>query len=158
MDPSPKSAEIFPQNLVLGYETFLGGEFRRERATFHELAEKGQHPHTLVIGCCDSRVMPEEIFAAAPGEIFDIRNVANLVPPFADHERHHSVWAAVDYALTALRVKCIVVLGHGKCGGVHAYVEGGSARFAATLEFPRRARPLDRPDRPGGAPPRRRAR
>ena len=102
LDRLAKPGEIFPQNLVLGYETFLGGEFRRERATFHELAEKGQHPHTLVIGCCDSRVMPEEIFAAAPGEIFDIRNVANLVPSFDDHERHHSVWAAVDYALTRI--------------------------------------------------------
>ncbi len=121
--------EIFPSQLVQGYERFLGGDFRRERSSFHELAEKGQHPHTLVIGCCDSRVMPEEIFGAAPGEIFDIRNVANIVPPFAANLAHHSAWAAIEYGVTALRVGCIVVLGHGNCGGVRAFVEGGAEKY-----------------------------
>jgi carbonic anhydrase len=124
---------LFPSALVEGYESFLSGDFRRERHTFHCLAEKGQHPHTLVIGCCDSRVMPEEIFAAAPGEIFDVRNVANLVPPFTADLRHHSAWAAVDYALSALKVKCVVVLGHAKCGGVRAFVDGGPEKYEAPL-------------------------
>ena len=125
--------DVFPSNLARGYETFLNGDFRRERTSFHELAEKGQHPHTLVIGCCDSRVLPEEVFDAAPEEIFDIRNVANLVPPFAATLSHHSAWAAVDYGVMVLRVKCIVVLGHGRCGGVRAYVEGGAEKFERPL-------------------------
>ncbi len=133
MNTAAKGEEVFPSHLVQGYESFLGGDFRRERLSFHELAEKGQHPHTLVIGCCDSRVMPEEIFGAAPGEIFDIRNVANIVPPFAANLSHQSAWAAIDYGVTALRVRCIVVLGHGKCGGVRAFVEGGAEKYQSPL-------------------------
>jgi carbonic anhydrase len=129
MNAAANEEEIFPPHLVRGYEDFLGGDFRRERLSFHELAEKGQHPHTLVIGCCDSRVMPEEIFGAAPGEIFEIRNVANIVPPFAANLAHHSAWAAIDYGVTALRVRCVVVLGHGKCGGIRAFVEGGAEKY-----------------------------
>jgi len=133
MENTANPDDHFPPNLVQGYEAFLTGDFRRDRASFHELAEKGQHPHTLVIGCCDSRVMPEEIFGAAPGEIFDIRNVANIVPPFAANLSHHSAWAAIEYGVTVLRVRCVVVLGHGKCGGISAFVEGGAEKYAAPL-------------------------
>ena len=133
MDAAAESDEFFPSQLVQGYESFLNGDFRRERPNFHELAERGQHPHTLVIGCCNSRVTPEEIFDAAPGEIFDVRNVANLVPPFAENLAHHSAWAAVDYGVSVLRVKRIVVLGHGRCGGVRAFVEGGEGKFERPL-------------------------
>jgi len=125
--------EILPSSLIAGYENFLRGDFKYERQTFHDLAANGQHPHTLVIGCCDSRVMPEEIFAAAPGEIFDIRNVANIVPPFSHELQHHSAWAAIHYGVAVLKVRSIVVLGHGRCGGVRAFVEAGPERFAAPL-------------------------
>ncbi len=123
-------ADILSPDLRAGYEEFLAGRFLRERQRFHDLAKTGQHPHTLVIGCCDSRVTPEEIFGAEPGEIFDVRNVANLVPPCTPDNYHHGSWAAIDYAVSNLRVKHIVVLGHAKCGGVRAYVErhaGGAA-------------------------------
>ncbi len=123
MDESNQQQNLFPPELAEGYERFLNGDFRRERESFHDLAEKGQHPQTLVIGCCDSRVMPEEIFDAAPGEIFDVRNIANLVPPFAGAATHISAWAAVDYAVTVLKVTNIIVLGHGKCGGVRAFID-----------------------------------
>ncbi len=126
MGEAAKPDDFFPPHLVQGYESFLQGDFRRERTSFHDLAEKGQHPHTLVIGCCDSRVTPEEIFDAAPGEIFDVRNIANLVPPFGETLSHHSAWAAVDYAVAVLRVSCIVVLGHGRCGGVRAFIEASA--------------------------------
>lgn len=122
-----------PPALAAGYEKFLTGDFRTERKTFHDLAEEGQHPHSLVIGCCDSRVSPEEIFGAAPGEIFDVRNVANLVPPFGEGNNHHSAWAAIDYAVTTLKVKNIVVLGHASCGGVRAFVAAGAEAFAQPL-------------------------
>ncbi len=84
-----------------------------------------------MIGCRDSRVLPEEIFGAAPGEIFDIRNVVNIAPPFAANLSRHSAWAAIDYGVTALRVRCIVVLGHGGCSGVRALVEGGAEKYQA---------------------------
>jgi len=109
--------------LLEGYESFLSGRFQSERRKFRELAQCGQHPHTLVIGCCDSRVTPEEIFDAEPGEIFDVRNVANLVPPHASNDYHHGSWAAIDYAVSNLRVSQIVVLGHARCGGVRAFLE-----------------------------------
>jgi carbonic anhydrase len=123
----PAADEVFPAHLTHGYARFLAGDFLRECKTFHDLAEQGQHPHSLVIGCCDSRVMPEEIFGAGPGEIFDVRNVANIVPPFTEVLSHHSVWAAVDYGVNVLRVQKIVVLGHARCGGVRAFVEAGAA-------------------------------
>jgi carbonic anhydrase len=124
----------FPQLLLDGYRGFLTARYPRERDRFERLAEKGQHPHTLVIGCCDSRVTPEEIFNALPGEIFDVRNVANLVPPSSETNYHHGSWAAIDYAVSNLRVKHIVVLGHARCGGVRAYVERHAAGAAPAKE------------------------
>jgi carbonic anhydrase len=137
MTDAVQPADFLSPELTAGYEAFLSGRFLRERRKFHELAQTGQHPHTLVIGCSDSRVTPEEIFNALPGEIFDVRNVANLIPPCAPDNYHHGSWAAIDYAVTNLRVKHIVVLGHAKCGGVRAYVErhGGAADELATGDY-----------------------
>ena len=125
---------LLPDALVEGYEGFLTGKFPRERQRFQDLATIGQHPHTLIIGCCDSRVTPEEIFNVEPGELFDVRNVANLVPPCSADNYHHGSWAAIDYAVTALRVKHIVVLGHAKCGGVRAFVESHAGVAEPALE------------------------
>jgi len=125
-----RQAPLLSRHLLEGYESFLSGRFQRERQRFHELAERGQHPHTLVIGCCDSRVTPEEIFDVEPGEIFDVRNVANLVPPHSSSNYHHGSWAAIDFAVSNLQVSQIVVLGHARCGGVRAFLErdlGGAA-------------------------------
>src|SRR5215831_4730506 len=112
-----------PQDLIEGYRAFHRGQLRREQARYRELAERGQSPEIMVIGCCDSRVSPEVIFDAGPGELFVVRNVANLVPPYAPDAGHHGVSAALEFAVGALRVKHIVVLGHAGCGGVRAYAE-----------------------------------
>ncbi|MBN9981001.1 carbonic anhydrase, partial [Listeria monocytogenes] len=81
---------------------------------------KGQSPKVMVIACSDSRVDPAQIFDTSPGEIFVVRNVANLVPPFELDGRRHGVSAALEFAVTQLEVSEIVVMGHGQCGGVHA--------------------------------------
>jgi len=113
----------FPQRLIDGYNAFAAGRLQREQDRYRELAERGQSPQIMVIGCCDSRVSPEVIFDAGPGELFVVRNVANIVPPYAPDERAHGVSAALEFGVGALRVKHIVVLGHAHCGGVKAYAE-----------------------------------
>jgi carbonic anhydrase len=112
-----------PSHLVEGYKVFLGGRFRSEEARFRSLAIKGQKPTTMVIGCCDSRVAPEAIFDAGPGELFVLRNVAALIPPYEPDDHFHGASAALEYAVMALEVQHIVVLGHGQCGGVRAYAQ-----------------------------------
>jgi len=114
---------LLPEHLVEGYETFLKGRFDQEHERFRELAVKGQRPTTMVIGCCDSRVSPETIFDARPGELFVLRNVANLIPPFEPDDHYHGASAALEYAVMALKVQHIVVLGHAQCGGVTAFAE-----------------------------------
>jgi carbonic anhydrase len=116
-------AMIFPQRLIDGYNAFAGGRLRREQDRYRELAEAGQSPQIMVIGCCDSRVSPEVIFDASPGELFVVRNVANIVPPYAPDERAHGVSAALEFGVGALRIRHIVVLGHARCGGVRAFAE-----------------------------------
>jgi carbonic anhydrase len=113
----------FPQRLLAGYRVFLSERLPREQTRFRELAERGQSPEIMVIGCCDSRVSPEVIFDARPGELFVVRNVANLVPPYAPDEGYHGVSAALEFAVAALKVKHIVVLGHAHCGGVRAFAD-----------------------------------
>ena len=113
----------FPQRLIDGYNAFAGGRLQREQNRYRELAERGQSPQFMVIGCCDSRVSPEVIFDARPGELFVVRNVANLIPPYSPDGAYHGVSAALEFGVGALRVKHIVVLGHAHCGGVRAYAE-----------------------------------
>lgn len=114
---------MFPQRLTDGYASFLNGGLSEERERYQDLAKNGQRPEVMVIGCGDSRVAPEIIFNARPGEIFVIRNIANLVPPCeSDAETSfHGTSAAIEFAVNALKVKHIVVLGHASCGGVAAY-------------------------------------
>ncbi|WP_424360537.1 carbonic anhydrase [Methylocystis parvus] len=122
-DMSPAASGGFPPHLVEGYKVFLDGRFRSEQARFRNLAIKGQKPTTMVIGCCDSRVAPEAIFDAGPGELFVLRNVAALVPPYEPDDHFHGASAALEYAIMALEVQHVVVLGHGKCGGVKAFAQ-----------------------------------
>ncbi len=117
------TSSVFPQRLRQGYEAFLGGRFGRERQRYEELAENGQKPSILLIGCCDSRVAPELIFDAGPGEIFVVRNVANLAPPYAPNDDYHGTSAAIEFAVMGLKVQHIVVMGHAQCGGVRAYAD-----------------------------------
>ena len=113
----------FPRRLIEGYHAFLGGRLAREQDRYRELAESGQSPEVMVIGCCDSRVSPEVIFDARPGELFVVRNVANIVPPYQPDGHAHGVSAALEFGVAALKVKHIVVLGHAHCGGVRAFAE-----------------------------------
>jgi carbonic anhydrase len=113
----------FPSRLLDGYRNFRGSRLQAEQSRYRELAERGQSPETMVIGCCDSRVSPETIFDAGPGELFVVRNVANLVPPYAPDGGAHGVSAALEFGVQVLRVKHIVVLGHAQCGGIKALVE-----------------------------------
>ena len=113
----------FPQQLIDGYRAFLVGRLRLEQDRYRDLAESGQAPQIMVIGCCDSRVSPEVIFNARPGELFVVRNVANIVPPYAPDQQAHGVSAALEFAVGVLKIKHIVVLGHAQCGGVKAFVE-----------------------------------
>src|SRR5882757_9466377 len=114
---------MFPDQLSQGYRSFLGDRFRQERRRYRALAESGQSPEIMVIGCCDSRVSPEVIFDARPGELFVMRNVANLVPPYETDGKYHGVSAALEFGVGVLKVKHIVILGHAHCGGVRAFAE-----------------------------------
>ena len=112
----------FPTQLLSGYETFTAHRLPTEQTRYRELSERGQSPAIMVIGCCDSRVSPEVIFDAGPGELFVARNVANLVPVYAPDGRAHGVSAALEYAVQVLKVEHIVVLGHAQCGGIGAFI------------------------------------
>ena len=113
----------FPQRLRDGYQAFRSGRLPMEQSRYRDLAERGQAPETMIVGCCDSRVAPEVIFDVGPGELFVVRNVANLVPPYSPDSNYHGVSAAVEYAVTVLKVRNIVVLGHARCGGIQAFAD-----------------------------------
>ncbi|MDE0049254.1 MAG: carbonic anhydrase [Rhodospirillales bacterium] len=110
----------FPGSLLTGYRAFRDGRHAQESARYRALAEHGQTPEVMVIACCDSRSAPETVFNAGPGEIFVVRNVANLVPPYEPEGSLHGVAAALEFAVQGLEVRHVVVLGHGRCGGIHA--------------------------------------
>ena len=110
----------FPSHLLNGYRNFMNGRYASEEGRYRQLAEKGQSPKTMVIACCDSRSAPETIFDCGPGELFVVRNVANLVPPYAPDGQNHGTSAALEFAVQSLKIREIVVMGHGRCGGIHA--------------------------------------
>ncbi len=107
-----------PAYLVSRYRDWKTGLFLEKQDKHARLATEGQSPKVMVISCCDSRVHVTSIFGAETGEFFIHRNVANLVPPFADDNAHHGTSAAIEFAVTALKVEHLVVLGHSQCGGV----------------------------------------
>jgi carbonic anhydrase len=113
--------------LIDGYRRFRAGTWRDERGRFEELSRLGQKPQALVIACSDSRTDPQMVFNAGPGELFVIRNVANLVPPYGPDDQPHGTSAAVEFAVRSLRVREIVVMGHAMCGGIQALLNGAPA-------------------------------
>src|ERR1700754_78277 len=113
----------FPKSLLDGYRTFTTQRLPTEQSRYRELSVRGQFPEVMVIGCCDSRVSPEVIFDAGPGELFVVRNIANLVPTYQPDSGAHGVSAALEYAVSVLKVKHIVVLGHAQCGGIRAFID-----------------------------------
>ncbi len=110
-------------DMIQGYRRFRETRWKQERERWAELAE-GQSPKVMVIACSDSRVDPTQIFDARPGEIFVVRNVANLAPPFETTPGLHGVSAALEFAVTQLQVEELVVMGHGSCGGCAAALTG----------------------------------
>jgi carbonic anhydrase len=117
-----KTTAQLPESLALGYAKFRQFKYARHAQRYMDLAVRSQKPHTMVIACCDSRAAPETIFDAGAGELFVVRNVANIVPPYAPDGQRHSTSAALEFAVHSLGVKTIVVMGHGKCGGIEAVV------------------------------------
>lgn len=120
--------------LLAGYRAFREGRYAEQVALYRELAHRGQKPRTLIIGCSDSRVDPMTIFNARPGELFIVRNVAALVPPYQPDGHFHGTSAALEFAVTGLGVSTIMVLGHASCGGIHAsltdmYDTSGEEKF-----------------------------
>jgi carbonic anhydrase len=108
------------EHWIEGYRVYREKRWPELRALHSKLAERGQAPRTLVIACADSRVDPATIFNADPGELFVVRNVANLAPPFEEAPGFHGVSAAIEFAVTQLQVETILVMGHAQCGGVAA--------------------------------------
>jgi carbonic anhydrase len=118
------SALPLPKSLVDGHRRFRRDVHTKDRGRYRQLAELGQAPTAMVIACCDARVDVSAIFDAEAGALFIMRNVANLVPPYEPEGRYHGTSAAVEYAVTALKVPHLIVLGHSHCGGVATYRRG----------------------------------
>lgn len=116
-----------PEILLNGYRNFMSGRYASESSRYRSLAREGQAPETMVIACCDSRAAPEAVFDAGPGELFVVRNVANLVPPYSPDGEYHSTSAALEFAVQSLKVSHIVVMGHGRCGGIRAALDPSAA-------------------------------
>ena len=135
--------------LIEGYRQFREQVWPAERARYEALAHWGQSPDTMIIACSDSRVDPQTIFGAVPGEMFVLRNVAALVPPYQpDSGGYHGSSAALEFGVRVLKVSTIVVLGHAQCGGVKAMALGAPRQardFVACLGGDRPARPRVRP-------------
>ncbi len=116
-----------PDHLSDRFRRFKFRHFAPNQDHYEELATYGQSPDTMVISCCDSRVDPEVIFNAMPGELFVVRNVANLVPPYETGGRYHGVSTAIEFAVMNLRVKHLLVMGHSGCGGIKAALNKSAA-------------------------------
>lgn len=110
-------------DLIDGYHKFYDQYFINKPEIYQKLVDDGQSPKTLIIACSDSRVDPSTILTTKPGDIFVVRNVANLVPPMENDMGHHGVSAAIEYAVKTLEVENIIILGHSHCGGIKALVD-----------------------------------
>jgi len=117
----------FPEYLTDRFRRFKHRHFVPNADQYEELATYGQNPEVMVISCCDSRVDPETIFSAMPGELFVVRNVANLVPPYETGGKYHGVSTAIEFAVMNLRVKHLIIMGHSGCGGVKAALDQSAA-------------------------------
>lgn len=112
-----------PDELIAGFRRFQLRYFSNERTLFERLANQGQSPKTMIVACCDSRVDPAILTDCDPGDLFVVRNVANLVPPFETGGGYHGTSAAIEFAVYYLKVEHIIVMGHARCGGIRALIE-----------------------------------
>ena len=131
VDTHDADCGCFPPALIDRYKRFKYRHFGPNIEHYQRLATFGQHPDIMIVSCCDSRVDPETIFSAMPGELFIMRNVANLVPPYETDGKYHGVSAALEFASLNLKVSHIVVMGHAGCGGVKACLDDTAARQTA---------------------------
>ncbi|MGF1660739.1 MAG: carbonic anhydrase [Rubrimonas sp.] len=134
----PRKADALPPYLVERYRAWRALRFEQDKAWYARLAEGGQRPRAMIVSCCDSRIDAVGLFGAEPGDLFVLRNVAALIPPFTPDHSHHGSSAAVEYAITALRVAHVVVVGHSDCGGVAAccdICEGRAPHLEADTSF-----------------------
>jgi carbonic anhydrase len=118
----------FPEPLADRYRRFKHRHFEANMEQYQELATYGQSPDVMIVSCCDSRVDPETIFSAMPGELFVMRNVANLIPPYETGGTYHGVSAAIEFAVLNLRIKHLLIMGHSSCGGIKAALNHEAAR------------------------------
>ena len=117
----------FPDHLADRFRRFKFRHFAPNQDHYEELATYGQNPDTMIISCCDSRVDPDTIFNAMPGELFVMRNVANLVPPYETGGKFHGVSSAIEFAVMNLRIKHLILMGHSGCGGIKAALDQHAA-------------------------------
>jgi carbonic anhydrase len=110
--------------LIRGYKSFRAGDYTEQKKLYEKLGKHGQHPKIMLIACADSRVDPTDIFDAYPGEMFVVRNVANIVPPVDPKGGYHGTSASIEYAVKEIGVESIVVMGHESCGGIQGCLQG----------------------------------
>src|SRR6056297_1930978 len=131
-------SKLLPTYLVRRFSAWKTVSYERNRAWYRRLAEEGQHPRAMIITCCDSRIDVGTVFGAEPGEFFIHRNIASLVPPFEPDGDRHGTSAAIEYAVKALHVAHVLVLGHSRCGGVsgcHDMCMGEAPELEAETSF-----------------------
>ncbi len=141
-------AHPLPGYLVSRYHGWKATGYAKNKAWYRRLASEGQHPRAMIISCCDSRVHVTSIFGADHGEFFIHRNIANLVPPYEPDGEPHGTSAAVEYAVTALKVAHVIVIGHSSCGGVRGFYDmtmGNAPELSAETSFVGRWMDLLRP-------------
>ncbi|HEY6456933.1 MAG TPA: carbonic anhydrase [Steroidobacteraceae bacterium] len=114
------------ERLLDGYRRFRAQHWPERKGVFERLASRGQSPRAMVVACSDSRVDPGMIFSAEPGELFILRNVANLVPPYEPDSAFHSASAAIEFAVRVLEVRDLIVMGHAMCGGIRVLLQGSA--------------------------------
>ncbi len=117
-----RGIQALPRYLIERYKGWRATTYDANKAWYQRLAKEGQRPRAMVVGCCDSRVDAIALFGAEPGELFMLRNVANLVPPYQSDNEPHGTSAAIEFAVRDLGITNLIVLGHAKCGGVNAFV------------------------------------
>ncbi len=130
----PQAGRSAVDGLVAGFRVFRTRYYRQRPEHMHELTTQGQSPAIMIIACSDSRVDPALLFATAPGDLFTIRNVANLVPPYTPDSKYHGTNAALEFGVRDLKVRNIVILGHSGCGGIQA-LRDATAGAPAEREF-----------------------
>ena len=108
------------QKIIKGYQEFKNKYIMSDSAIMNHLADQGQHPKIMIVACCDSRVDPALILQCDPGDLFVVRNVANIVPPYQKDEAYHGTSAALEFGICFLKVQHLIILGHSQCGGIYA--------------------------------------